>query len=76
MQCMCPMLSEYRDFYQSSLYDNLLRVLSELKIDLKFCLFVFYPRFARRKILVASFILSSLGAIGALLLSVKDDDKG
>lgn len=37
---------------------------------------VLTARFSRKKILVASFILSSVGAIGALLLSAKDDDKG
>ena len=33
-------------------------------------------RFRRKVIIVVSFILSAVGAIGALLLSDNDDDKG
>lgn len=41
------------------------------------CLFyIFISRFRRKQIIVVSFILSAVGAIGALLLSDKDDNKG
>lgn len=66
------------DLYQCALYDDFPRVLNGQKKLTKFEFLgsIFYPRFSRKKILVASFILSSVGAIGALLLSAKDDDKG